>query len=159
MSTDNERFLSRFGFHLPVVYRSMSDRGLLASDHPHHLQLTDFHWLTMEQILANSMTPVSAGNLLPFAESGNGDRWCWNTGWRSQRGIAVVFIARDQRSGEGYAADFAAALYRKLLEEFSGSWLLGTFVHSTNELEGRFAAMRRMSANISSQTGRFPLLN
>jgi hypothetical protein len=147
MSTAYDVFSRRFGFSLPTVYRSMNDAGLLDSNNPAHLQLTDFHWLSLDQILANNAVPVVGGRLVPFAESGRGDRWCWNTAWNSEQGIAVVFVARGRRVAEGYAASFAATVYRKLLEEFSASWLLGTFVHSTRELEQRF---RRYAQDVAA---------
>ena len=138
MGTAYEDIESQFGLKLSPAYRSMTDAGLFAQGGSHYLQLTDFHWLTLDQMLALTAIPARGGKLLPFAESGNGDRWCWNSGWTSLRGVAIAYAARGRKVADGYAENFEAAVYRRLLEEFSSSWLLGTFVHTTEALESLF---------------------
>ena len=60
---------------------------------------------------------------MPFASSAKADKWAWVTDWVHAGGVATAFCLSGYRLAEGFAPNFAASVYRLLLEELSGSLL------------------------------------
>jgi len=118
-----DRILERYGFSIPETYRAMQARDLLTPEAPTYLHLSDLRWYSPSRILEHPLREYEIEGLLPFASSGRGDRWCWHTQWPGPTKAPVVFCPADEDTAEVFAADFTSALYRLLLEEFSGTWL------------------------------------
>jgi hypothetical protein len=117
----------RFGMRLPPLYRTLLERKHF--DHKHeesHLSFSDHEWLTLEQIAKYQFLSWQASHkswMVPFAISARRDEWGWRTDWLAGDEPPVVYCEHGD-AGYGYAPNFAGYLYRRLLEEFSGSSLL-----------------------------------
>jgi hypothetical protein len=117
---------ARYGFSLPASYRALQAEGRFAAGSENWLHLTDLEWLGLRDIAAYQFEDwqlAAAGHFVPFAISARRDEWCWRLDWANGGEPPVVFLERGPE-GYGYAPDFRGFLYRVLLEELSGSWLL-----------------------------------
>jgi hypothetical protein len=130
----------RYGFALPALYRSLS-----AADHFDHrgnacLDFTDVEWLKPLDIAEYEFLEWQAPHkkwFVPFAISARRDEWGWRLDWAAGGEPPVVFCERGPE-GYGYAPHFRGFLYRMLLEELSGTWLL----QDENDEQGKQAVAR-----------------
>ena len=117
----------RYKFRLPELYRSMSACGHFdPKNDSAQLTFSDFEWLTPQAIAELEFLDWQAAYktwFVPFAISGRHDQWGWRLDWAAEGEPPVVFCEWGPE-GYGYASDFRAFLYRLLLEELSGTWLL-----------------------------------
>lgn len=119
-----EHLRQRFDFELPDTYREMQEAGFFDFDNLNYLFLTDLEWLSLEQIITFKFLEFQIDGLIPFAKSARKDLFCWYPQWIFHDNTPVIFCPRDDNEAFGYAGDFAACIYRLLLEEFSGSCLV-----------------------------------
>jgi len=130
----------RYGFCLPDLYQWFSAAGHFDHSGNACLALTDVEWLRPQEIASYKFLEWQAPHktwFVPFAISARRDEWGWRLDWAVDGKPPVVFCERGPE-GYGYAPDFRGFLYRMLLEEFSGSWLLE---HEGDEV-GRQAVAR-----------------
>jgi hypothetical protein len=126
----------RYGIHLPPLYRTLLERKHF--DHKHresHLSFSDHEWLTLEEIAQYKFLSWQAPSkswMVPFAISARRDEWGWRSDWQQGDDLPVVFCGRSEE-GFGFAPNFAGYLYRRLLEEFSGTWLM----EAPDDLKGK----------------------
>ncbi len=131
------RIAQRFAFELPTEYRQMQERGWMTLDRPStsistkpndgYLWLADMEWYSLEEIAAFEFPafyhpPLPC--LVPFAFSGGGDYWCWQTNLNDERETRVLLCLHDTCSAIVHAPNFAGALYRQALQYASG-WVEG----------------------------------
>lgn len=88
-----------------------------------YVHLSDTTWLSREQLAEFAPLGFQIPGLVPFARSERRDLWCWYTAWRGPTLCPIVFCPRDSEEANFFAPGFASAVYRLLLEEFSGTWL------------------------------------
>jgi hypothetical protein len=119
----------RWQFTLPEDYVRLYGRGVFEErerfvvNGPLRFTFTDLSWLTLDQIAAFEPFEYQVPGLVPFARSGRRDLWCWYPTLRHAAGAPVVFCPVDCDTAEVYAPDFTHFLYRRVLEEFGGTWL------------------------------------
>ena len=148
---------ARYGFNLPQEYRQLSERGWLTLDRPAanistvpgdgYLYLCDMEWYSLEDIVAFEFPEYCEPHLphlVPFAFTGGGDYWCWQTDMSDHRGTRVLLCPHDSNSAVIYAPSFATALYRQALQ-YASSEVDGTQVGFA---EGQ-AFLRRWSVDLA----------
>jgi hypothetical protein len=122
-----ERIQRRFEFEMPVNYQKMQNAGFFESGNLNYLFLTDLEWLSLAEIAAFEFLEFQIDGLVPFAKSARKDLYCWYPRWAANAQTPIVFCPRTDNEASGFARDFSSFIYRALLEEFSGSWLVETF--------------------------------
>jgi hypothetical protein len=120
------RIEQRWNFALPEQFRVLSRVGAIDYESPRHINLTNIKWYHPAKVEGQDIPDYWVPGLVPFAGSPKGDSVCWVLDWKSKFGIGTAFCLRGSNSGTGYAPDFAGAVYRSLLEELSGSFLVNT---------------------------------
>jgi hypothetical protein len=88
-----------------------------------YLWVHEAEWIPPDQIPQHDLwrTNVISG-LIPFAFSGAGDNWCWNT--QVKNGDAeydVLFCWHDEELADRFAPTFPAWFYRNCLDYASGA--------------------------------------
>ncbi|MFW5845110.1 MAG: hypothetical protein ACOCXJ_02685 [Planctomycetota bacterium] len=114
----------RFDFEPPSVYRELLATGCFDPQHPRHVQLTDLVWLDGERLRQWERDERQVPGLVPFAQTLNGDDWCWYPDIDPRLDAPVVFCPDEDEVAVLYAPDFAAFIYRALLEECTESFLV-----------------------------------
>jgi hypothetical protein len=137
---DYDRIAERYSLIIPEQYRSVRAMGLLDRGSPNELFLTDLEWLSTDAIAIYEFLEFEIKGLIPFARTARRDLFCWYPPMATDKDIPVIFCPRDDENATCYASDFVGFLYRILLEEFSGSWLVDSFgVTGTAERFRRYA--------------------
>ncbi len=115
----------RFGIAVPPEYRLLEARGLLSCPKPGHasqfqfpgtyLWLHEMEWMTPEQIANFRFEVYHLQQFVPFAFTGGGDYWCWQSD--PSGGTPSVWLCyHDDEFASYYAPDFKTALYRQVLD-------------------------------------------
>lgn len=134
-----QRIEARWGMKLPDEYLLLSQTGALDFESPNYLLLTQIkEWYIPAKVEGQIVPEYWKPTFVPFAASPMADRLCWVNSWRSPEGIGTAFCFRSSSTAFGYAPNFAGAVYRALLEEFTGSAL--TAIVNPDELKERFKA-------------------
>ncbi len=137
---DYDSIAARYDFLVPENYRMVRAKGLFDQGSQTELFLTDLYWLSTEAIANYQPLPFQIKGLVPFACTARRDLFCWYPSWATERDVPVTFCPRDDENAACYASDFIAFLYRILLEEFSGSWLVESLgAKGTTERFRRYA--------------------
>lgn len=138
---DYDLIAARYGFVLPPLYRELQAAGCFDYKQPDkYIEFTDHQWLSLESIASHEFCKWQTNLqrfLVPFSHSARRDEWGWRLDWMSGEEPAIVFCERGL-TGEGFAPNFRGFLYRMLLEEFSGTWV----VENPEDEEGK-AKIRR----------------
>lgn len=125
----------RYGIRIPDLYRTLHDAGHFDPDAgDNYLAFTDNEWLSPDEIAEYEFLEWQAPHktwFVPFSISARRDEWGWRLDWITDGEPAVVFCERGPE-GFGYAPHFQGFLYRKTLEELSGTWLM----ESTDDAQG-----------------------
>jgi hypothetical protein len=118
---------ARYQFRLPPLYRELRAAGCFDYTRPDkYIELTDHQWKSLQAIGRHEFCPwqtYSQTFLVPFSHSARRDEWGWRLDWIRGDEPAIVFCERGPE-GKGFAPDFRGFLYRMLLEEFSGTWVV-----------------------------------
>jgi hypothetical protein len=105
---------------LPVDYQRICESGILHPDDG--VRMSQFRWLTCEEIAKFEGPTYLSDRLVPFALSPARDRYGW---WRSTDGSGydyVVLSYNDCDDADVYSSDFTSFLYRMMLDECSDCW-------------------------------------
>jgi len=137
MDIDVEEVRKRWGIILPEDYLRFHSGGLLINDFDRGLRLSRFWWFTPKQIAECSLPDYRIEQLVPFAQTWGRDHFCW---WvDSGRPEWIADCPRDSNFAEGIAPHFTGFVYRALLQEFSGSWLVEQSVADVREILAGYA--------------------
>jgi hypothetical protein len=138
----------RHEFRLPPAYRALAASGFLEyGDDPRGriesgklLQLHDVEWLPPTEITAfDSKARKLRPRLVPFAQNGAGDLWCWDVAAAPIGGEPpIVVTSYDEDTTTVEAHDFATWLYLAILRLFA--W------NADPELARRFAAVAAITS-------------
>lgn len=136
-----EQATTRWHFVFPEDYLTFYNTGMLTESPATGLRLSRFWWLTPAEIAGCDWPDYKIPELVPFAKTPGRDHFCWHKdgGW-------VASCPRDSDFGEGFAPSFAGFVYRALLEEFAGTWLVSV-------LESDSAKVRTLLAEYSARAG------
>jgi hypothetical protein len=125
---DVERLEARLGMSLPTGYRVWTSKKYTDFHAGHnnlYLWVHEAEWIPLEEMFDLDLgrdlgrTGVLPG-LIPFAFTGAGDRWCWNSNFSTAEGEYEIWLClHDEELGENYAPTFAAWFYRTCLEHAS----------------------------------------
>lgn len=108
----------RYGFRPPELWWRMRSSGFFTPLHENHLQLSDLSWMSVADMVAHRFPPDEIAGLVPFAQTGRGDAWCFYPGLEA--GLApVCFCPMEDEVAHVYAPDFAGFVYRATLEEYA----------------------------------------
>jgi hypothetical protein len=115
-----------YGIPLPAGYREWSSKGYLdfRNGDETYLWVHEAEWIVPEKIPERDLwrKEIIPG-LIPFAYSGAGDNWCWNTG-STKTGNSdheVLFCWHDEELADAFAPTFFAWFYRVCLDYASGA--------------------------------------
>lgn len=118
---------ARYSFRLPPLYRELQAAGYFDHAQPTtYIEFTDHQWKSLKAVASHQFCDWQTHTrtfFVPFSHSARRDEWGWRRDWITGDEPAVVFCERGPE-GRGFAPDFRGFLYRMLLEELSGTWLL-----------------------------------
>lgn len=136
-----EWIAARYSFRLPPLYRELQAAGCFDFTQPDkYIEFTDHEWLSLKGIAGHEFCEWQTNTrkfFVPFSHSARRDEWGWRLDWIEGDEPAIVFCERGPE-GRGVAPDFRGFLYRMLLEELSGTWV----VENPQDEEGK-AKIRR----------------
>jgi hypothetical protein len=114
-----------YGVQLPPGYSDWSRKKYTdyRKKNPGYLWVHEAEWIPPDEIPQRDLwrSEIITG-LIPFAFSGAGDHWCWNT--QVQNGEAeydVLFCWHDEDLADRFAPTFPAWFYRNCLDYASGA--------------------------------------
>jgi hypothetical protein len=113
---------AHYRLKLPAGYRDWTHKGYTdvrnLDDGPDgYLWVNEAEWIPPDEIPACDLwrTNIIPG-LIPFAFSGAGDHWCWNTRVNNGQGeYEVLYCWHDEDLADAYAPTFPAWFYRNCL--------------------------------------------
>lgn len=79
-----------------------------------YLWLYDMEWLTCKKILNYKYQDDESRDIVPFAITGNGDKWAWYL--NREGNLPVIFCPSNDEFGKIYAENIEAAMFRQILE-------------------------------------------
>jgi hypothetical protein len=124
---DYEIIEARYHFRFPPLYRELQVAGCFDYTRPEkYIEFTDHQWKSLQAIARHEFCEWQTFTrtfFVPFSHSARRDEWGWRLDWITLEEPAIVFCERGPE-GKGFAPDFRAFLYRMLLEEFSGTWVV-----------------------------------
>jgi len=124
---DYELVEARYQFRLPPLYRELQSAGCFDYTQPEkYIEFTDHQWKSLPAIAGHEFCEWQTNTrtfFVPFSHSARRDEWGWRLDWITDAEPAIVFCERGDE-GCGFATDFRGFLYRMLLEEFSGTWVV-----------------------------------
>lgn len=110
-------------FKLPPTYCAFAERGYLNFSGDAYLWVNDAEWIPPSEILNYEWSGTQKLGLVPFAFTGGGDVWAWQTQRiLSTNEPAIAFCPRDDYQGHWHAPSFIGWLYRIGLEYASLGW-------------------------------------
>lgn len=121
-----EKLESRYGIPFPPGYREWSLKNYTdyREDSEVYLWVNEAEWIPPDEIPERDLwRPKIIPGLIPFAFSGAGDNWCWNT--QVSNGDAeyeVLYCWHDEDLADAFAPTFPAWFYRNCLDYASGSF-------------------------------------
>ena len=111
---------NQLGLTFPHGYRMWYQNAYFdrSASNSAYLWVNDAEWLRIEEIPFRSMWRDNLiGGLVPFAFTGGGDNWCWNTNHKSTpHDYEVLLCYRDDDLAAAYAPTFASWFYRTCLD-------------------------------------------
>jgi hypothetical protein len=114
----------RLDFVAPETYRQLVRDGCSDPHHADHLQFTDLEWWQSSHVERWQPDPRQVTGLVPFAQTLSGHLWCWYPDIDPRLPAPVVFCPEEDEVAVLYAPDFGSWLYRVMLEELSGTFLV-----------------------------------
>jgi hypothetical protein len=116
---------ARWGFIIPEDYRRMELAGFFDHKSPHYISLSDVEWLRLADISSRGPMGLEIDGLVPFAMEGGGSTWSWMRDQTIDGLTPIAHCPRDDERAEIFAPDFTSALYRLILQDLRGTWLIG----------------------------------
>lgn len=116
---------AHFGIALPSGYHAWTRNGYTdyRADRAKYLWVCEAEWIPPADIPKRDLRRSNIiPGLIPFAFSGAGDNWCWNT--QAKNGDAeydILFCWHDEELADLYAPTFPAWFYRNCLTYASDS--------------------------------------
>lgn len=127
------------GFEVPELFRRMVADGVTkygaspaewkktwkkrALENPPALLMAGIHveWMTPEDIAAHEREEHwdPKLTLVPFAQNGGGDLWCFHPGAKDADRVPIALCAMDSSEAEVFAPDLEGFLFRQLLNAFA----------------------------------------
>jgi hypothetical protein len=103
---------------LPAAYRLWASRGYLTFPSPHYLWVWEAEWIPLERVPGYQLSPFPhMPGLIPFAFTGGGDHWCWQTQERTAADeYCILRCAHDSDMATVEAPSFAGWFYRLCLD-------------------------------------------
>jgi len=121
-----EKLSAHYGVPFPAGYQDWSRKGYTdyQKGDGQYLWAFEAEWIPPEEIPSRDLWRVNIiPGLIPFAFSGAGDNWCWNTSVvTSEAEYEVMFCYHDEELADVYAPNFAAWFYRTCLDFASGGF-------------------------------------
>lgn len=136
-TSEDDRFYrqieKRRKFSIPDDYRKLRARNYMTLVKPfdpamflkpgnHYLHVYDIEWNSPEKIAgfesSNFMVEPISPHFVPFAESGAGDYWCWQTDHAVEKwGARVLLCNHDDGKARVFAANLTHTLFRQILQD------------------------------------------
>ena len=111
------------GFKLPQPYQAFAVRGYLTHPDEAYLWVNEAEWIPPGEILTYDWMFTPKAGLVPFAFTGGGDVWAWQTERVTSSGEpAIAFCPHDCYEGHWHAPTFIGWLYRTGLEYATVIW-------------------------------------
>lgn len=108
-----------FGTTLPATYKTLHNKGCFDLNHSRHLWIYEAEWVPPIEIPTRELLSYGehVEGLIPFAFSGAGDSWCWQSNLpTSNDEYQIWFCPHDSDLADIYAPSFAGWLYRCCLD-------------------------------------------
>lgn len=118
-----EKLESHYGVPFPRGYREWSLKGYTDHRKDGYLWVHEAEWIPPAEIPKHDLwrTNLLPG-LIPFAFSGAGDSWCWNTQVKNgEAEYEVLYCWHDEDLADRFAPTFPAWFYRNCLDYASGA--------------------------------------
>lgn len=126
-----EAIAKKTGFEIPALFRTMVADGVTTYEgrnaewrtNPPALAIASMHveWYSPDAIA--EYEPVDYWDpsltLVPFAQNGAGDLWCFHPAAAEGDRVPVAFCPHDEMQSEIHAPDLAAFWFRQLLSVFA----------------------------------------
>jgi hypothetical protein len=114
----------KYGFTLPVAYRSFVDRGYMRLPGKDYLWVHEAEWLPPSEMLdKGGFWGNPKPGLVAFAFTGGRGLWAWQTKQSSKEGEPMIaFCPCDSYEGWWHAPTFLGWLYRVSLEYACSMW-------------------------------------
>jgi hypothetical protein len=126
-----EAIATKTGFQIPALYRKMVADGVTQyggnrdewHKNPPALAIASIHveWYAPDAIADYEPAEYwdRSLTLVPFAQNGGGDLWCFHPAAAEGDQIPVALCPHDEMQAEIFAPDLAAFWFRQLLEAFA----------------------------------------
>jgi len=109
-----------YGVSLPLAYRKLALNHCLTQtgDTSAYFELLEARWIQPDEIVGYDMMGYDPmPGLIPFATTGHGDMWAWNTQIvTGENEYEILFCDHEQGTADPYAPNFAAWFYRSCLD-------------------------------------------
>ena len=127
---------TKFECSLPHGFKDWSVKGYTDYQNANYLWVHEAEWIPLEEVLdSNLRGELIIDGLIPFAFTGAGDNWCFNTRAKTDESEYEVLLCwHDEEKPDAYAPNFSAWFYRTCLDSI---WLIS----DRNELD---AAMENL---------------
>jgi hypothetical protein len=115
---------AHYGVPFPAGYRDWSLKKFTAPDNMDgYLWVHEAEWIPPDEIPQRDLWRSNiVPGLIPFAFSGAGDHWCWNTQVKTgEAEYEVLYCWHDEELADAFAPTFPAWFYRTCLVYASGS--------------------------------------
>jgi hypothetical protein len=110
---------ARYEFSLPDEFIALHQHVLSEVDRTDDspARLLGVRWLTLAEMGTYPFEEFRPGGFVPFAQSAEGDLWCWYTPLTAAAGVPIVRCPHDDSVASLAAPHLAAWLYAQLLTE------------------------------------------
>lgn len=151
-----EAIAKKTGFQIPALYRKMVADGVTHygpgrdwNEDPPALAIASIHveWYTPDEIADYEPAEYwdRSLTLVPFAQNGAGDLWCFHPAAAQGDQIPVAFCPDDEMVAEIFAPDLAGFWFRQLLEAFAEMDVAHTEFDEAQQLKQARAEIRTLS--------------
>lgn len=102
---------------IPKIFKEMDKLLYTDSKNINYMWLYDMEWITLNNILKYKYEPNENKNLIQFAHTGGGDKWCWYiNNYIYNDDYPVVLCYHDDFEGEIYAKNTIDAIFRQIID-------------------------------------------
>ena len=155
-----EKIAKKTGFQIPALYRKMVADGVTSYDakpanwqqNPPALIIASgpVEWYTPDAIAEYEPAEYwdQSLTLVPFAQNGGGDLWCFHPAAAEGDRIPVAFCPHDAMEAEIVAPDLAGFWFRQLLDAFAEMDVTYTGFDLTQQQQQAHAEIRTIAAYV-----------